>query len=134
MKTRIVDVCCVTSSELTSIEMPAELFTSPVSVLIVAPSGIVIAGSLAAAVSAGPSPFDGSNPRHRVPSEAQPRAHAVVVTDVPLASHVVSSSPAHDVAPGEHPQRSTGHSGGTIVHTFFAPPDASNSPFTSQNG
>jgi hypothetical protein len=40
----------------------------------------------------------------------------------------------HDVAPGEQPHRSTGQSDGTIVHTFFAPPEASNSPFTSQNG
>jgi hypothetical protein len=69
-----------------------------------------------------------------VPSAAQPSTQAVDVCDIPPESHVISMPLLHDVAPGEHPQRSTGQSGGTIVQTFFSPPAAANSPFTSQKG
>jgi hypothetical protein len=134
MKTRIDVVPWVTTSELTWMGSDPPSVIWPVSVSMCEPDGSCTLGSLAAATNAGPSPFVGAKLRQCVPSVAQPRTHAVMLCDVPPGSQVVSVSPAQDVAPGEQPQRSTGQSGGTIVQTFFVPPDAENSPFTSQKG
>jgi hypothetical protein len=54
--------------------------------------------------------------------------------DARSALHTESRLLEHVVAPGVHPQRSTGQFGGTTVQIFVSPPDAAYSPFTSQNG
>jgi hypothetical protein len=108
--------------------------TTPVSVSIVDPAGIVIGAADAADRSEAPRLFDGVNVPQEVPSLPQPTVHVVTLVDIPSALHVVTSPIAHDAVPGVQPQRSTGQSGGVTVQTFVCPSDAGYWPSTSQNG
>jgi hypothetical protein len=132
--TRIMTSPSTTMLDATFTVVMLDSVTTPVSVSIVDPAGIVIAVDEPAASKDVPRLFVGVNVPHETPSLPQPTVQVVTVVDEPSPLHVVTSPMAHAATPGVHPHRDTGQSVGVIVHTFLSPPEAGYCPSTSQNG
>ncbi|HEY1556494.1 MAG TPA: hypothetical protein VGF94_16780 [Kofleriaceae bacterium] len=88
--TRIAELPWLTTSDVTAMEALLLSTIAPVSVLTVIVDGNTMSCAADACISAGPSPFAGSNVLQDIALSSQPSVQSTMSCDFPSALHVVS--------------------------------------------